>query len=221
MSEVLSGAQVLVRVQVTDAVSGLPLPAAEISTAIQSGAADYRPCPFALRNMRDGWFVMGVSHLALTAAVQIGVTTRFRFTVSLSGYAPKDVELVIDPASFAEVEEDVAVAGVTVKRPRIADAPFEQRISLDPLPVRLAGQLVQDNDLSDPVSGATVTVDGDAPGAQVTDAFGRFLFDALPLAQSVEVVATKGADSVTASHVIDFRTPTNQLTLSFVTEPTV
>ncbi|NBD30765.1 MAG: hypothetical protein GVY31_12095 [Alphaproteobacteria bacterium] len=221
MSEVFSGAQVLVRVQVTDAVSGRPLPDAQVVPSIKTAGAAYRPSPFGLRNRRDGWFVMGPSHLALTAGTRIGVTTRFRFDTSLPGFAPAQAEVLISPASFAEVEEEVVVAGVATRRRRIADAPFELRIALDPLPVRLAGQLVQDNDLSDPVSGATVTVDGNAARAVTTDADGRFLIGALPLAQSVEVTANKGADSVTVTHVIDFKTPTNQLTLSFLTEPTV
>ncbi len=219
MIEALAAAQTLLRIKVSDSVSGAALPDAAIETSIKTTVGDYRPSPFALRNMRDGWSVLGVSHRELTARVRIGVTTRFRFAVTRPGYAAAEEELFIAPGDFTAVEEDVNVGGITLRRARIAGAPFEQRITLDPLPVRLVGQLVQDNDLTDPVAGATITLDGDAGGAQTTDAEGRFRFDALPLVQTVEVTAEKGDDETAVTHIIDFKQPTNQLTLSFITEP--
>ncbi|KGK41334.1 hypothetical protein LH51_15540 [Nitrincola sp. A-D6] len=80
--------------------------------------------------------------------------------------------------------------------------------------------MVRDDDPAEPVAGAEVRLNGEAAGAQTTDASGRFLFDALPLAQTVTVSASDGEVNSSTSHLIDFNKSTNHLTLSIPTQTT-
>lgn len=220
MTEAITGAQLLIRLRVEDAVTGVGLSSARVSCSVRSANAAYRPSPFALKPAGDGWFVMVMSHLALAARLRLGVTTRFRFEVSQFGYQPTEEVLFIAPADFTVVTEDIPLGDTLVRHSRIAGAPFESRLALAPHPVRLAGQVIRDNDPAEPVTGAEVRLNDQAAGAQMTDASGRFLFDALPLVQMVTISASDGEAISSASHLINFNKPTNHLTLSIPTQTT-
>ncbi|KGK41335.1 hypothetical protein LH51_15545 [Nitrincola sp. A-D6] len=107
MTEAFTGPQLLIRLKVEDALSGLGLADARVNCSVRSANAAYRPSPFALQPAGDGWFVMVMSHLALAARLRLGITTRFRFEVSLLGYQPTEEVLFIAPADFTLVTEDI------------------------------------------------------------------------------------------------------------------
>ena len=220
MTEVLTGPQLLIRLKVEDALTGAGLPNARVVCSIRSGNGVFYPSPFSLKSAGNGWFVMAMSHLVLAARLRLGVTTRFRFEVSQFGYQPGEEVLLISSADFTLVTEDMPLGDVTVRNKRIAGAPFESRLALAPHPVRLAGQVIRDDDPAEPVVGAEVRLNDLAAGAQTTDAFGRFLFDALPLAQTVNVSASEGDASSSTNHLIDFNKSTNHVTLSIMTHTT-
>ncbi len=221
MSEMFASAQCLIRLKVTDAVSDRFLSDVSLAVMVRTEAGGERPSPFALRSARDGWFVMAMSLLDLSAKMKTGADTEFRFTVSKPGYTPQDVVLAITAAEFQIIDDPITVGGESYPRRRVSGAPFEREIALAPLPVRLAGVVLEDNALDAPIAGATVKLDDAGATETLTDAEGRFLFETLPLEQSVSVTATHDGRSVTRSHILTFSQPTNQLTLSIPSEPTV
>lgn len=220
MSEFFSGAQALIRLRVTDLVSGLALPEAEVMTSLKAEEGDgiYRSSPFEFRNMHDGWFIMVINYQALVGKLRLGVATRFKFNVSLRGYEMAEELLLISADDFTAVSEEVVVGDSVIPRRRLRGAPFEQQIVLEPNPVRLAGLVVRDNDLDKPIENVNVMVNDDAANAVMTGGDGRFRFNSLPLKQTVDVTVSEVDNSDTTTHVIDFRNPINHLTLSLITE---
>ena len=220
MIEVMGGAQVLIRIKVEDALTGSPLSHADIHCSVSSEGNDYNPATFSVNSKGGGWYVMAMSYLQLAAKFRLGVSTTFRFHVSQFGYQDRESLLIIPQADFSVVTEEVTMGEALLKQQRIVGAPFDVGIMLEPSPVRLAGQVIRDDDPAEPVIGAEVRLNDSATSAQTTDDAGRFLFDELPLAQIVRVSADDGESTITQMHLINYNKPTNHITLSIRSQTT-
>ena len=218
MTHGFASAQTLLRVFVQDSLSGRALPRASVEVDIQTEAQPFRPSPFDCRAMGNGWFVIGASFRSLSSRVKTGVDTRFRIAVSHPGHTASQTELPVTAADFTPASEQISLGDATLIRSRLAGAPFETIMSLSPLPIRLTGQLVRDNVLTDPIAGARVTVNDDIGTAQTTDSDGRFVFATLPLAQTVTVKAAKDTETTSETITLNYAKPTTSLALSFLND---
>ena len=219
-ASVLQGPQTLFVIEVTDGVSGSAIEGAQITMEMRPRSGEWAPFPFEARAAGAGRYVIGAPLRLLQTRVRTNVRTDFRVTVCASGYEDGVVTERIVRNDMRVDTSQTDVSGISVSRQNLRGAPFTISVVMSPPTVRLAGVIVRDGDLAAGVDGADVTLDGDAGTTITTDATGRFLFPALPLQRTVEVAASKGADSAARTHLIDYRKPTNRLTLNFKTAPT-
>ena len=218
-ASVLQGPQTFFVIDVTDAVSGEPLNSAKIGLESRPRRGDWSPFPFEPRQAGPGTFVFGGSLRAFLAKVRVGVATDFRLTVRCPGYADVTKRHRVLARDMRISDIGVNIKGIASRQKKLRGAPFEIPVTMTPPVVRLAGMVMRDGDLSAGVAGADVTLNNDATTTIQTDASGRFLFDALPLERTVQVAASKGTDDASQTHLINYRQPTNRLTLNFKTEP--
>jgi hypothetical protein len=129
------------------------------------------------------------------------------------GVAPDVVDVTVrgDDLALEDVEHDLH--GQTIRFRRIAAAPFDMSLAVDPAHVALAGIVLRDHDPTSPVADVTVTV-SDGPAPIVTDASGRFFVPQLPLLPDVEIELADGPATTSVPYHIDYQAPVNHVSLS-------
>lgn len=213
--EIIPGTRILLRGQVRNSLTGAGL-AAELSLEHDQGAG-FRPLPFPIRQQPGGWFAISARLSDIAARLRIGQPLTLRLTANAPGHRPGVLTRVLTAAQFARVTGSITVKGVAVPVDRIAAAPVILDLVLPPRAVMLAGIVLADNDPATPVSGARVRITGPGGMAVTTNAAGRFRFDAPPLALTLPLRVTKGARVTVSSHITDFATPVNFITLNLST----
>ena len=201
------GPQVLLRGQVRDALTNAGLDATLVLEFDQG--AGFAPLPFVPRKQQAGLFAVAARLTEFSARMQIGKAVAFRLTATANGYQAQAVSKSLTAAKFARKAAIVMVGGVAVPSETIAAAPVILEVLLKPLPIMLAGQVLSDSDFAAPVAGASVEIKGPGGALRVTDANGRFRFDAPPLTISVPMRVTLGPRVAEAVHVFDYATPIN------------
>ena len=144
-----------------------------------------------------------------TLAAEPHVTLRADF--ERVGAASVAVERIVDGPDLTLDEVERNVGGRTIKVQRIAGAPFDLSLTVDPAAVALAGMVLRDHDPAAPIEGVRVTA---GPASAVTDSAGRFLLPALPLLAEVELEIEVGHTLTPHVYRIDYETPVNRVTLS-------
>ncbi|MEE8455118.1 MAG: hypothetical protein V3R90_10265 [Limibaculum sp.] len=177
-----------------------------------SHAAGGGALPAQLQRKTGGYFALGIAPARdlppLPATGDIDIT----LTISIDGRAPFDRTRTVPAAQLALAGRNVDVQGKALRMMVVVGAPFNFNIQLAPLPVALAGVVIDDNDPSEPVAGAAVTA---APAPSVTtDIGGRFFIPALPVAETVALHIAGGGGAAERSHRPDFSKPVNTITLS-------
>lgn len=169
----------------------------------------FRPFPGVVKAAGDGRFAIHLDPAALTPAP--AGTVRLRLTVSVPGRDAVVVEET-DPASaWASEDRSAPTSGGTVAWRGLPGPVRSFDVAAPPRPVALEGHVFRDHDPADPAAGATIAIVSPAtPGTAVADANGFFRIDALPLAETVGLSITDGADSAALSLRVDYAARVNR-----------
>lgn len=197
--------QVIVSGRISDGMTG-GAPRARPGVALLR--ADGRPlADMALRVGADGLYALHADPGRALPAQAISL----RLRVTAPGYQPAQVAVDFTAADLARVARPLGLPD-PVAVAVIAGVPVIRDIALDPLPVALSGRVVEAEDRSQPIPGATITLTAPAAMAPVqTDAEGWFTLSPLPVAPHVTLSITAPAHRpASAGHVVDFRNPINQ-----------
>lgn len=213
--EIIPGTQILLRGQITDALTKAGLTAA-LTCEFDQGAG-FRPLPFALRLQAGGRYAVAARIAEIAARMQIGAAVSLRLSAVAPGYQTASITRALTAAQFARTAAVINVKGVAVPTEQIAAAPVVIDLKLKPKPVMLAGLVLSDNDPATPVIGAQVQITGPGGSTVTTDPTGRFRFDAPPLLLTLPLRLSLGARTAIASHITDFATPVNFITLNLPT----
>jgi hypothetical protein len=185
--------QVLVSGRLSDSMSGRGIDGPSPALAYDpSGDGDFVPVPARLVRHGDGWFAF---HLAPEGMPQpTGPSPTLRISASADRHVDAVAAAVVPPADLALSSEIRTIAGHEVTIVRIAGAPFRIDLTLDPLPVALAGHVFVEGDSDQPAVGAGVEIVLPAGASTTTGADGSFGLPTLPVAPEVTVEVTHGGD---------------------------
>jgi hypothetical protein len=196
-------------------ITGRALTALSATLSFRVGTGLFRPLPARFHSRAEGYFAFGLIPARdlpdPSAAPSFTLRAELELELERAGAAPAAVEATVPGAALAleEVEQDLG--GRTVRIERIAGAPFDLSLSVDPSPVALAGIVLRDHDPATPAAGVTVTA---GSTSAVTDSGGRFFLSALPLLAEVALDLTDGPTTTTQPFHIDYETPINRVSLS-------
>lgn len=137
--------------------------------------------------------------------LESGEKLQCRLTVSAQGFQAKNTEFLLSQAELTPETETQEFSGFDVEIRRF-DAPVKvQNISLVPDPVSLAGRVIEDNDMANPLEGVTITVTiPPLAGNVVTDETGYFRIDELPVVEKVTLKAQRNGDTITQVILLDY-----------------
>ncbi|HEX8468577.1 MAG TPA: hypothetical protein VF620_12310 [Allosphingosinicella sp.] len=191
--------QVLVSGRLSDSVSGRGVDSAIPTLDYDpSGGGGFVAVPTRLTRHADGWFAF---HLAPGAMPQpSGPAPALRLAASAPRHVDDVATFAVPPAYLALASESQPIAGHDVTIVRIAGAPFRIDLTLDPLPVALAGHVFIDGDSDQPAAGADVEIVALPGAATTTGADGAFGLLTLPVAAEVTIRITHGGD--VRNHVV-------------------
>ena len=213
--------QALITGSVHDALTGLPLLSPPtVSLAYQATATQpARPYPLAARVHGSGSFVFAGSPHTAFPLVTGGATLALSLAVSAAGYQPAAQDFTLDAAQLQRQEETITVAGTAVPGAVLAAPLFTQEFALLPLPVHLAGRVVEADNRERPIAGAQVSVTApSALGPATTNAAGFFTLQSVPVALSITVRVTHAAfDALETIVQLDYRYPVNQQLFALTT----
>jgi len=173
--------------------------------------SEFQPVKMKQKISAGGYFVFyanPVDVLPLNLAVDDSV--EIRIAINAPGYTSAEEIVVVDGASITPSDVAVDMVGEVFELPLI-DAPLLHRvISLQPVAVGVQGVVIEDNDLENPVAGASVQVIApDVLPAVSTDSSGRYRIENLPVVESVTIRAELSLETSSVDHVIDYSTPLN------------
>ncbi len=178
-------------------------------------AAAYSPFPGSIRLLDGMHFTTWGSPERLFPAGPPSGGLDLRLEVEAPGYAPEAVEFSVPAAHLVPVDEVVRVGHREVRVNGFPHLPRFIEVALTPLPVALAGWVIDDHDPEAPVPGATVRVTAPAPrGPVTTDARGYFRIQDLPVALSVTVEIRQGSRSLVQEVALRPSDPLNEWTFS-------
>jgi hypothetical protein len=185
--------QVLVSGRVSDSVSEHGIDGAALTLDYDpSGGGNFVAVPVRLVRHGDGWFAF---HLAPEALPQpSGPAPALRLAASASRHDDAADTLAVPPADLALASATRTIAGHEVTIVRITGAPFRIDLTLDPLPVALAGHVFIEGDAEQPAAGADVEIVAPPGAATTTGADGGFRLLALPVAAELTIRVTHGGD---------------------------
>jgi hypothetical protein len=192
-------------------ITGRALTGLSATLSFRVGTGLFRPLPAQFHSRAEGYFAFGLIPGRDLPGVSAAPSVTLRAEFERAGAAPAAVEATVPGAALAleEIEQDLG--GRTVRIERIAGAPFDLSLSVDPAPVALAGMVLRDHDPAAPAAGVTVTA---GSASAVTDSGGRFFLPALPLLAEVALHLTDGPTTKTQTFHIDYETPVNRVSLS-------
>lgn len=183
----------------------------DIALRLSRGGAEVT-LPARLQRKPGGYFALGIAPGRDMPELPGSGNVSITLTVSIPGRAPFERSRSVTAAAVALVARSVEVQGQALPMTVVQDAPFGFTIELPPAPVALAGTVIDDNDPSEPVAGAVVSV---APAPSVTtDGGGRFFIPALPVEELLEIQVA--GDGAITEHDFrpDYSKPVNTVTLS-------
>lgn len=209
--------QALVAGRVRDALTGgAPPRLSNLSLALRRGGESaFGPFPGPVRLMDGMHFTTWGSLERLFPAGPPPGGLDFRVEVEAPGYRPGLAEFSVPAEHLVPVEEVVQVGDREVRVTAFPNLPRIVEVALEPLPVALAGWVIDDHDPETPVPGATARVTAPAPrGPVTTDERGYFRIPDLPVALSVTVEIRQGPRSLVQEVALRPTDPLNERTFS-------
>lgn len=203
--------QVFITGQVQDALSGRP-PLAPPAIALVYQATPDRPYALEFRQTPEGHFAFFGNPRTAFPAPSGGATLDLRLLVSADRYQSQTVDLSFDETDLAVSTVTRQIAGQNVEVPLRTNLPVEQNVSLQPVPVHLAGRVVDAADPTIALANAEVQVTApEARGPVTTNAGGYFTLQDMPVAAAVTVrVTLAGFDPLETAVSLDYRQPVNR-----------
>jgi len=207
----------LVAGRIRDALTGAAPPrVSQVTlTARPSGGSAFTPLPGTVRLLDGMHFTTWGSPERLFASGPPPGGLDIRVEVEAPGYRPGVVEFSVPAEHLIPVDEVVQVGNREVAVDGFPHLPRVVEVALEPLPVALAGWVIDDHDPETPVTGATARITAPEPrGPVATDARGYFRIDDLPVALAVTVEIRQGPRSMVQEVSIRPSDPMNTRTFS-------
>ena len=197
--------QVFITGRITDAISGRP-PRSSPSLALVYQATPERAFPLDLRLAPDGQFAYFGNPRTALPVPSGGQNLGLRLLASAPGYQAQSLDLTLSAADLALVEVTRQLAGRAVEVGLRTGLPVSRDLALQPLPVHLAGRIVQRIDPSLPVEGAEVRVTApQARGPATSGCGGYYALHDMPTAAEVTViVAAVGFTTLVVTIRLDY-----------------
>lgn len=210
-SSSLAPRQLLLRGRVSEAITGRGLAPSEIRVEAEQGAVR-AALPVTITHKPGGWYGAHLVPRGVWPVFAPAPDVTLWVTFTLPGRAPSLLSQTVSASALDLTSVALSLAGQPVHADRISGAPFDFSLSLDPLPVALAGTVIRDHDPSDPIAGVTLTA---APAAPVlSDAQGQFFIPALPVLEQVQIGLSTGGPVTNVTLTPDYARRVNMATLS-------
>ncbi len=180
------------------------------------GSLEFKPLNAPVSLKSGGYFsVSGSPERILPIHLDMADSVEFKIEISASGFVSiEDLIIVAAPEVMPEQRnEEISGKLMSVN---LIDAPIISKVyQLLPEPVGLSGLLIEDNDPASPVNGANVRVIApDVSSSVVTNQFGRFRLEQLPVATAVTIEVDVAGDLTTVEHLVDYATALNTRVIS-------
>lgn len=137
-------------------ITGRALTGLSATLSFRVGTGLFRPLPARFHSRAEGYFAFGLIPARDLPDVGGAPSVTLRADFERTGGAPAAVEATVPGAALALEEIERDLGGRTVRIERIAGAPFDLSLSVDPAPVALAGIVLRDHDPAAPAVGVTV-----------------------------------------------------------------
>jgi hypothetical protein len=184
--------QVLVAGRISDSVSTRGIDSAALTLGYDPGTGAFVALPAHLVRNGDGWFAF---HLAPELLPQpSGASPAFALAADAAGHDAAADVLAVAKTDLAPANTKRTLAGHEITLVRISGAPFRIDLTLDPLPVGLAGYVFIDGDPEQPAASADVEVVAPPGASTVTGADGSFRLLALPVTAELTIRTTRGGN---------------------------
>lgn len=169
-----------------------------------------------MRVLSGGYTVyMGTASTAFRSNLNPADNVEFRFEVNAQGYEPFQDIITVNALQLTPIDSAATTLRHSVEAMLINAPIIQHTINLQPHPVGLQGAVIDDNDLSTPLSGVNVRViDPVVAPAVTSDTQGRYRIDSLPVASSVTIEVDNSGQVTTFQHLVDFATPLNTRIIS-------
>lgn len=213
--EIISSQQTIVIVSISDALSLEALrtiPRVEV-TLSSSSIGESVPLKAEYKQVNPQLIVFyGRPDFVLPQSIDDAEQVTLNIRVSADQYLDASYEQAYVGADL-KVREQSLDSGLAFA---LLDGPLlEHSFALTPVPVALQGQVIQDNDPFQSASNASITI-SDPPTLQsvTSDANGRFRFTEIPTMATIELSIEFDGITSTVSHLVDYATPLNKITVS-------
>jgi hypothetical protein len=210
--------QALITGRILDALTGeVPLspPSIELTYQPSPGGTPRRFPLF--RNLLPGGLYAFVGD-PLTAFPRLsgGATLDLRLTATAPGYQAATADFSLTPAQVTPTAQSRTIDERVFDLLLLGGPVHEQDLALQPVPLHLAGRIVDAEDRDTGLAGAQVDVTApEARGPVTTDAEGFFTLRDLPVAARITVrVELAPRPPLSTTVTLDYRHPVNQQTFA-------
>jgi hypothetical protein len=209
--------QALITGRVSDGISGratLQPPAIELLLRLP-GAANRR-FPLNFRIYPDGTFVAAGDAGRAFPPLRAGESLDLRLSARAAGYQPAGFDFSLGTAELTPTDQARVIAGRNVTVSLLPVPLLQHDFALMPLPVALAGRVVEADAPDTPVDAAQVSITApSALGPVTTSTDGFFTLASLPVADEVTVRVEKaGFKTLVRAISLEFSQPVNRQTFA-------
>lgn len=164
----------------------------------------------------NGYFaVAGIASALLPQSLAADSQAQLQYQISAGGYSMLQGSVTLSQSAVTAVSSTEQLAGYSLTVSGIAAPAVHLSLALQPLPVGLSGVVIEDNDLTAPLSGVSIQVVApEVLPAVLSDAQGRFRIAALPLASIITLQISRGDAVSSITHVVDYQTLLNPRIIS-------
>jgi hypothetical protein len=213
--------QALITGRVTDGITGrAPLlpPGVELLARLTGGTT--RRFPLIFRVYPDGTFVAAGDPGRAFPRLPAGASLDLRLNAHAAGYQLATFDFSLVAAQLTPTDQARVIDGRNVTVGLLAAPLIEHDFALMPLPVSLAGRVVEADAPETPVAAAQAAISAPAPrGPALTSTDGFFHLADLPVAAEVTVrIAKAGFNTLDRVISLDFGQPVNHQTFA-LTKP--
>lgn len=207
----LAGRQAIIKGRAVEAVTARPLSpvsaALEFSHATASGFL-----PAVLQTKPQGYFALHLSPGRSMPVLTGHGPVTLKLTLGFEGRPPLVATKVVADVQLSIVDRPVKAGTALLMTRVVSGAPFVFDFVAAAAPVGLRGIVLKKTDPDTPLANVSVKAGNLAP--VMTGANGRFVINALPVAETVSLVLQGAGSPVNITYRPDYLTPVNTVTFS-------
>jgi hypothetical protein len=210
--------QVFLTGRIMDALLGRPVPVVPAIHLLYREAPERRYA-LGFRQTPDGQYAFFGEPVTSFPDITPPDILQLRLVVSAPGYVEQRLDVTFTAANLTLANVTRQIAGRPVDVPFRINLPIVRDFALLPVPVHLAGRVVNRDEPDVPVANAQVRITAPQPRGPVTaNASGYYSLPDLPVALEVTAqVTAAGFETLQETVNLDYRIPLNQH--SFALEP--